>query len=137
MKISAFFPVLAASLLLGQTAAAANFRLDCVMNNYGTARLVPGITAIVPQKAVHVVNATDVVIRDTQMHGTAEDAGSRIKLRYYGKLKGVGDVEVVYTYIKSSGRMSANTRALKVIQWEEDYPERAAKYVIAGQCQMR
>jgi len=137
MKISAFFPVVAAALLLGQTAAAANFQLDCVMNDYGTARLVRGITALVPQKALHVVNTPDAAIRGTQMHGTAEDAGSRIKLTYYGKLKGVGDVVVVYTYIKSNGRMSANTRALRVIQWEQEYPERAAKYVIAGQCRMR
>jgi hypothetical protein len=128
--------VLAAVCLLATSggAQARDYRLTCEMTRYdgiGAQRQVQGI---VPKRAVHVISVPDARIEGTSMRGSAEDAGSRLRITYYARLEKVGDVEIKYEFSKNSGRIVARTRGLRVIPWEDYFPERAAKYVIVGVC---
>ena len=71
------------------------------------------------------------------MFGDADDAGSKIKLHYVGSLKGIGEVDVDYVFFKSTGVMIAKTRSKKSLNWDSEYPDRLAKYVINGACQLK
>lgn len=118
-------------------ALASGQELRCVMTDYGTASAKSGLTTLVPKKAVHKISGVTARLKGAKGIGNVEVAGSKVKIRYFGTLKDAGEVEVTYTFSTSSGTMTARTRALKAVQWEEDHPERAAKYLVTGTCTMR
>lgn len=122
---------------LGLPSAAFALELNCVMSDYGTASPNSGLDRLVPRKAVHQISNTSSRIKGWKGNGTVEDLGSKLRIRYFGTLKDVGETEVTYTYSRSSGAMTARTRGMKTVQWEEDRPEKAGKYLIAGSCTER
>jgi hypothetical protein len=128
--------VLAAVSLLAAfgDAQARDYRLTCEMTRYDGAGTKRHIKKVVPQRAVHVISVPDARIEGTSMRGSAEDAGSRLTITYYAKLEKVGDAEIKYEFSKNSGRIVARTRGLRVIPWEDYFPERSGKFVIVGVC---
>lgn len=116
---------------------ARDYRLTCEMTRYDGAGTKRHIRKIVPQRAVHMIRVPEARIEGTSMRGSAEDAGSKLKITYYAKLEQVGDVEIKYEFSKNSGRIVARTRGLRVIPWEEYFPERSGKFVIVGVCALK
>lgn len=133
MDLKAVAAVALCAASLAGVAEARDYTLNCVMTDYGQSTRAKDITQLVPPKSTHKVRGGDADIVGTGMQGSAEDTGSRLKLRYVGELAGVGEVEVVYTYVKSTGLMIAKTRAMRTVVWD-DFPERSAKYIINGAC---
>lgn len=114
---------------------ALGLELSCTMTDYGIGSLHKGLQQLVPAKSVHQL--TDSSARTKGMRGSVEQLGSKLKIRYFGTLQGVGETEVTYSYSRSSGAMVARTRGLKSFQWDQEYPERTGKYVITGSCTER
>lgn len=118
-------------------ALALDFTLTCDMSDYGEASSSSGIEAIVPRHSVHEVTDSHAHIRDTTLFGSVDRVGSKITFRYVGNLKNVGETEVVFTFIKASGKMIARTKGLRTVVWQNDDARLSGKYVINGQCKIR
>lgn len=133
--IFALLLAMAAGVTLPSAASA--LELNCKMTDYGTAGRTSGLDSFVPRTAIHQISDTSSRIKGRKGKGTVEDLGSKLRIRYFGTLKDVGEAEVTYTYSRSTGRMTAVTRGLKSVQWEAEHPERAGKYIITGSCTAR
>ena len=134
MRLMALATTAIVSFLICAPVDARTFTLTCDVTNYGDAGSTSGVESLVPRHSVHEVESSDAQIDGTSLIGTASDVGTRIKIRYVGQLKNIGDAEVIYTYIKSSGAMVARTRGLRTIPWDEFFPERTGQYIITGRC---
>lgn len=122
-------------LALPVPANAVEITLTCDMTRYDSGA-TSGIEALVPRHAVHRLVGTSAEILNTEFVGTADLAGSRITIRYEGSLKNIGEAEVVYTFVKSSGKMIAKTRGFRTKVWFDEDPELTGKHTISGQCTM-
>ncbi len=133
MRVAA---VLAAMLAFAASAQAqtAPTELTCEMTRYSGAGNSRDIRAIVPPRSQHIIDGSTAELRGTGAKGTVEDYGDRLEITYFDRLRRVGDVVIVYTYYRSTGRVSITTRGLRSMPWEEDYPERAGKFTISGLC---
>lgn len=134
MKLLASAISAMAVILTCASANAQDRTLTCDMNDYGSAGNSPEVRKLVPPHGVHTIEGSTAQLEGTSMSGDSQGAGSRVKIRYVGQLKDIGDVAVVYTYIKPTGIMIAKTRSLRALAWEDYFPERMAEFIITGHC---
>lgn len=128
--------VTAAALIVSPGLANA-LELRCTMLDYGNASRHKGIEQLVPGKSVHRLSESTSRTKGMKGQGTLEYNGNKLIITYIGKLADVGDAEVSYTYSRNTGVVVVRTRGLRAVQWEEDHPERAGKYLITGKCNER
>lgn len=129
--------VLLAIALCAQSTAGQAVTLTCEMGKYPPGSRSYELEKLVPPNSTQIISGDRSQLKETNSVGIVEETDSRIKLRYYGTLKDIGDTEVIYTLVKSTGLVIARTRGLRTIVWDNSYPERTGRFEITGKCTLK
>ncbi|MCB2137400.1 MAG: YceI family protein [Rhodobacteraceae bacterium] len=116
------------------SASRSSMTLRCKMARYGSVPAGSVIKRLVPPSLTISINGSRASISGVTQSAQVSDTGDRVKIRYVGSLGDIGPTNVFMTFIPKTGFLSVNTRAQRSIPWEEDFPERAGKFVISGSC---
>ena len=118
MTLSAFrLSTLVAFFIAASSATeAGELRLDCTMTDYSglsgikvetVERAALDVRSLIPEHAVHVVDGESTWIEGTDLFGTYSRDGRQRRLKYEARLPVLGKAEITYTYIISSGQITA------------------------------
>ena len=107
------------------------------MQAYPAGSNAVAIRNLVPVHSTHVIDGGVSTMHETGLIGQVDSQGARLKIKYFGEMKQLGDAEVIYTFLRSSGIVIARTRALRTVAWDDFFPERTGKYEISGTCAMK
>ena len=136
LKTSVLSVLLAMAFSVHATAGQA-VTLTCAMGKYPPGSRSYELEKLVPPNSTQVISGDRSQLKETNSVGIVEETETRIKLRYYGTLKGIGDTEVIYTLVKPNGLVIVKTRGLRTIVWDTMYPERTGRFEITGQCTIK
>jgi hypothetical protein len=136
LKTSALSVLLAMAFSVQATAGQA-VTLTCTMGKYPPGSRSYELEKLVPPNSTQIISGDRSQLKETNSVGIVEETDTRIKLRYYGTLKGIGDTEMIYTLVKSSGLIIARTKGLRLVPYDGSHPERTGRFEITGQCTIK